>query len=116
MSKYQPNKFLVLKITDKKSKVHYRVFGTWSGGYLDGDSWRLNSGIEAVEAVGPLLLFHGSSGSVYEVHKDMYGSTAWTSGVVEGWKKDHKDGGPHVEILDNQDWTQFNFKGEDNDR
>ena len=116
MNKYQPDKFVVIKITNKEGKTHHRVFGTWAGGYTTGDSWRLNSGVDWVEAKGPLLIFHGSSGSVYEVHKDMYGYTSWTGSVLEGWKNDYDNGrGPKLEILPNQDWTQFDFKGGNKD-
>lgn len=112
MANYQPDRFLILKITNNKGKSHYRVFGSWSGGYLSGDSWRLNSGIESVEAKGPLLLFHGSSGSTYEVHKEMYGVTAYTASVLECWKRDYEEGrGPKVEVLKDQDWADFNFGG-----
>jgi hypothetical protein len=62
----------------------YKVFATWSGGYLDGDSWRLNSGIESVEEDGDYLLFHGHSGSIYKCHKDSYGTTAFGTMVVHG--------------------------------
>ena len=41
----EPNKWVILEI-EFKSGVEYKVFGSWTGGYLDGDSWRLNSGIE----------------------------------------------------------------------
>lgn len=112
MNKYQPDKFVILKITNSKGQTHYRVFGTWYGSYLEGEEWRLNSGIDWVETRGPLLLFHGSSGSIYEVHKDQYGVSSWSNSIVTKWVKDYEAGvGPKLEVLDNQDWTQFNFKG-----
>ena len=39
-----PDKWLVLKIGDL-----YKVYGTWYGGYLGSDSWKINSGIVKVE-------------------------------------------------------------------
>lgn len=46
---YCPDRWLVLKFTeDTTGKVDYRVFATWCGGYLDCDSWQLNSGIVTV--------------------------------------------------------------------
>lgn len=116
MDKYQPDKFVVAKITNKEGKTHCRVFGTWFGGYLNGDEWRLNSGVDWVETKGPLLLFHGSSGSVYEVHKDQYGTSAWTQGILAKWERDYELGvGPKFEVLENQDWTQFDFSGGNKD-
>lgn len=113
MSLYRPDEFAILKMI-LNGKVHYRVFGTWRGSYLSGEEWRLNSGIDWVEVRGPILYFHGSSGSVYEVHKDMYGTgNSWTRFIIEGWQKDFAEGRSkvQVEVLDNQDWTQFDFGG-----
>ena len=42
-----PDSWVVLKIT-AETGVIYKVLAGWSGGYLDGDSWRLNSGINIV--------------------------------------------------------------------
>jgi hypothetical protein len=46
-----------------------KVVAGWSGGYLNGDSWRINSGVVRVDDDGNYYLFHGSSGSVYKCHK-----------------------------------------------
>ena len=112
---YQPDKFVVLKLTTDKGQVHYRVLGSWVGGYLDGDSWRLNSGITEVSAIGPLLYFRGSSGSTYEVHRDTYGLTSYTASVLGKWESDYTlDVGPKVEVLPHDtDWVNFDWEGVD---
>jgi hypothetical protein len=71
MNRYTPDSWELVKITG--TDPHYRVFGSWSGGYLDGDSWRLNSGIVMVEEEDDYYLFHGHTGSVYQCHKETYG-------------------------------------------
>jgi len=68
MSEYTPDVWVILKITNK-GNVHHRVFGGWYGGYLNGDSWKMNSGITRVEDKGELLDFYGESGSVYHCYK-----------------------------------------------
>jgi hypothetical protein len=68
---YAPDQWELVKITG--TDPHYRVFGSWSGGYLDGDSWRLNSGITRCESVGDYYFFYGHTGSVYKCRKDCYG-------------------------------------------
>ena len=40
-----PDKWVVIKILDNEHKI----FASWAGGYLDGDRWKLNSGITKVE-------------------------------------------------------------------
>lgn len=72
MTTYEPNKWVIIKFDTDEGPAHV-VFGSWSGGYLDGDSWRRNSGIVRVEEDGDFLLFHGHTGSVYRVFKDRYG-------------------------------------------
>ena len=95
-----PDKWVVLKF--KGGDEHYRVLAGWSGGYLDGDSWRLNSGITKVEADGDYYLFHGHSGSVYRCHKDSYGLSILTADVYLGLEKHHGD---NVEVLPSTtDW------------
>jgi hypothetical protein len=75
-----PDRWLII---DCEGNGLYKVFATWHGGYLDGDSWRLNSGIDGdVEVDGDYLLFKGYSGSVYKCHKDSYGTTAYGASIV----------------------------------
>lgn len=80
---YHPDKWLLIKIGG--TDPHYRVFGTWSGGYLGSDEWRLNSGITRVEEDEEYYYFYGGSGSQYRCHKEMYGSTAYGWGVIQGY-------------------------------
>ena len=69
MSEYNPDSWVVFKITGVEEKDFYKVLAGWSGGYLDGDSWRINSGIVKVEDDGDYWNFIGDSGSVYRCHK-----------------------------------------------
>ena len=55
-----------------KTDLHYRVLVGTSGGYLDGDSWRLNSGIVLVDESDDYFCFYGSSGSCYQCNKESY--------------------------------------------
>jgi hypothetical protein len=71
MSHYTPDQWELIKING--TDPHYRVFGSWSGGYLDGDSWRLNSGVTSVTEDDNYYYFSGSTGSVYQCHKQGYG-------------------------------------------
>lgn len=70
---YFPDSWVVLKI--KQGKLDsgiYKVLGGWSGGYTQGDSWRMNSGISKVTEDGDYWKFWGYSGSCYVCHKDSY--------------------------------------------
>ena len=83
-----PDKWVVLKIT-RGDEVGYKVLAGWKGSYLEGDSWRLNSGVKDIDANGNHFLFYGYSGSVYICHKDRYGFTTQTAGIYNMMAENH---------------------------
>lgn len=106
MSRHEPNLWVVLKVSDGEDSI-FKVLGSWRGGYLDGDSWRLNSGITRVEREGDLLLFHGRTGSVYVCHEQAYGVSGYTSMVFSSWKEKTD---LSVEMLPEEtDWESFDW-------
>ena len=66
MSTYSPDRWVIVKFNGESSKV----LAGWSGGYLDGDNWRLSSGLEKIEEDGDYYNMINHSGSVYRCHKD----------------------------------------------
>ncbi len=100
MSYYQPDRWMLIKITG--NDPHYRVFGSWYGGYGGGDSWRMNSGITQLIEEDDHYLFIGSSGSTYACHKDAYGANMYGYGVAESYKKKLE---PQFHILDEEEAT-----------
>jgi hypothetical protein len=72
LNKYVPDYWIVFKILSDTNEVLYKVLAGWSGGYLYGNSWRINSGIVGVEEDEDFFHFKGSSGSVYSCMKDRY--------------------------------------------
>ena len=67
-----PEKWVIVKIKDK-SQVYYKVFASWTGGYLEGSSWRLNSGIQDIYLEDDSYRISGWSGSHYICNKTSYG-------------------------------------------
>lgn len=67
MSNYLPDSWVILKINDEL----YKVLAGWSGGYLSGDSWKINSGIVKIEEHDEYYSIYGESGSIYECHKNI---------------------------------------------
>jgi len=94
MSEYTPDNWVVIKFTQqvksgntgygRTERVFYKVLGGWSGGYLDGDSWRLNSGIVDVEETTDSYIFIGGSGSRYICNKTQECLRMNTAGI---WKQ-----------------------------
>jgi hypothetical protein len=85
---YTPDNWVILKIV-LPGEVNYKVLAGWSGGYLDGDSWRMNSGITKVEEEGDYFLFHGYSGSIYRCHKDAEALRSNIAGILTELVKHH---------------------------
>jgi len=100
MREYNPDKWVMLKITYKDKPI-YKVLATWYGGFAKGDSWKLNSGVTKIEEDGQCYLFYGSSGSVYRCHKQTYGMNMYTRGVLASFQKqaDESEGAVTVELL-----------------
>jgi hypothetical protein len=65
-----PDNWVVFKISG--DDPHYKVLAGWSGGYLDADSWRINSGITSVKETATHFEFYGASGSCYKCNKHAY--------------------------------------------
>ena len=78
---YTPNNWVIIKINQPEQDTFYKIFAGWSGGYLTGDSWRINSGITWFEEKEEEILFHGHSGSVYQCYKDGEGFSNTTSDI-----------------------------------
>lgn len=96
---YTPDNWVIVKITRPEGVVHKLLAG-WSGGYLDGDSWRMNSGIVRTSQEGDYVLFHGESGSVYKCHKDGQRLSNATAGIYNTLVNQAKEKGITVEMVD----------------
>lgn len=64
MATYKPDGWTIIEFQED----HY-VFASWSGGYLDGDSWKRNSGITRIVETPEAYEVHGYSGSVYQLSR-----------------------------------------------
>ena len=86
MSKYIPDKWVVIEMDNGEDKIQ-KILSTWYGGYLGSNSWRLSSGITEVEELDDSYIIKNQSGSVYICFKNRYGMSIYTSGILEGFKK-----------------------------
>jgi len=111
MSDYHPDKWVVVKITGNDLPPVYKVFACWAGGYLDGDSWKLNSGITKVTEKTDYFFFDGASGSVYACRTGMYGCTGYGYSVLHDLIKRAADNGITIEILPaDTNWLEINYE------
>ena len=102
-----PDKWVVIKI--ENTETFYKVFGSWAGGYLDGDRWKLNSGIVSVEEDDDNYYFTGHSGSCYKCNKNGYGvMTSYSQGVLNDLIENSYKVDTKAEILSEKtDWINL---------
>jgi hypothetical protein len=107
---YFPDNWVILKIKEGKGTFpFYKVLAGWSGGYLDGDSWRMNSGITKVTEEGDHLKFLGSSGSCYVCHKDTYRLTMANGGVYNSLKENEAFEGQITMMPEDTNWLEIEW-------
>ena len=87
----KPERWVVVDITVDGESTK-KVFAGWYGGYLDGDSWKLNSGIASEQEFDDRWEFTGSSGSVYICYKSAYGLSGYMTSVLSGWTNGIQEG------------------------
>ena len=85
MSEYTPDRWVVLQVNNGTEIIN-KVFAGWYGGYLDGDSWKLNSGNVKEEEFDDRWEFTGHSGSVYTCYKSAYGMSGYMGSILAGWQ------------------------------
>jgi hypothetical protein len=84
--KYDVEGWVILKYTVGNEKVYYRIFASWRGGYLNGDSWRVSSGSEQLpqlSSCGKYWLWPQMSDSCYELPiNEEGGYTSYTGAIL----------------------------------
>lgn len=66
---HRPHGWVILKFTIEND-VFFKIFASWRGGYLDGDSWRLSSGAKeppVLSDCGKYWIWPQESGSCYHL-------------------------------------------------
>lgn len=86
MSVYTPDAWVVIDITTPTDSVR-KVLAGWFGGYLDGDSWKLSSGVTAVNEFPDRYEFINESGSIYVCYKTIQRLTGLTGSMLDSWRR-----------------------------
>jgi hypothetical protein len=101
-----PDKWIIVSFTNNGNRI-CKVFATWAGGYLDGDSWKLNSGIKSVTEDDDYFYFSGYSGSTYKCHKKGYGvATSYSQSIIDKFQEVANKNGSNLIIFDENNWKE----------
>lgn len=88
--KYSPDWWEIIEVKTQDGPL-YKVFASFCGGYLDGDYWRLNSGIASIEVRENCYVVYGYSRSHYFLNKSAQGTSVYGNGVLTRIINDNKD-------------------------
>ena len=108
MADHYPDNWVVLKIKEGKGTFpFYKVLAGWSGGYLNGDSWRMNSGITLVFERENTVDFYGESGSMYRCHKNSYGLRMNNAGIYNQLIEQQQFKGQVFMMPEDTEWSKL---------
>lgn len=79
---YEPDRWVVIKGLLDGEEVT-RIVAGWSGGYLDGDYWRISSVISVTQELDDRYEFDNESGSRYICYKRRWGFNGITANVFK---------------------------------
>jgi len=94
---YYLDNWVILETT-LNNKVDYVLLGGCSGGYLDGDTWRMNSGIKTVAKAGKRYIVTGKSGSIYSIPIEREGLSMSFAYIFNKLSEDYGDAVKIVKI------------------
>lgn len=75
---YTPDAWVLMKTLDS-----VKILAGWRGGYLNGDKWRLSSGVCNIEDKNTYWLITNHSGSIYCCFKQLEGMISIMAGMYE---------------------------------
>lgn len=94
MKTYNPDLWVLVEMWNTQAAVEDRVvkvFASWYGGYANGDSWKLSSGVTGVRIDGEFIEFDNYSGSVYRAYVNNWGASGFGSSVLNSFVEEMKD-------------------------
>jgi hypothetical protein len=90
MSIYTPDRWQVVLLKSKNDSIK-KVFAGWYGGYVNGDSWKLSSGIIGTKEFEDRYEFLNHSGSLYVCYKINQGMSGYMGRIMNGWVESSKE-------------------------
>lgn len=89
---YAPDSWKIVKLTNKENgDVHHRIIAGWTGGYLQGSSWKISSGIEKITDEVDFWNVPNTSGSVYFLYKGREYLSGYVASIYDNLAKTAED-------------------------
>ena len=83
-----PDSWVILEVNHEDEQFQ-KILAGWSGGYLDGDSWRLSSPIKEmnIDIDSDKIVVYTESGSCYNLYKSYQGLRMSNAGIYNQLKE-----------------------------
>lgn len=99
MNIHTPDAWVIVRI-EHDGKIVHRLLAGWVGGYVDGDRWRMSSGITDIYDEETHYLVKNQSGSKYRCDKASQRLTGMMQNVFWSYEQDYKGLGATIEVVD----------------
>ena len=98
-----PDKWLILEITDKTHGTFRKILGSWYGGYLGSDSYRVSSAVQKSTETENDYEFVTET-SVYICRKGSQGMNPIATTVLVKMTNHAESVGSTVKVINDYDW------------
>ena len=101
MSTYTPDRWVMIEFDYGSEKIR-KIFAGWYGGFANGDSWKLSSGVTETAEEGDYYVFTNYSGSIYRCHKQGKGMSGYMYSIYSSWQEQvaREGSGVSFELVD----------------
>lgn len=104
---HTPDLWQVLVIESEEYGKSFKVLGSWYGGFVGSNSWKLSSGTESITFDGQYYTLPQASGSTYVLYKDAVGMSGFTHSIYAGFLKDAEANGFSLKIASIEDVMEY---------
>jgi len=93
-----PDSWVIIEVNNEGEQFQ-KILSGWSGGYLDGDGWRMSSPIKEmnIDIDSDKIVVYTKSGSCYNLYKSYQGLRMSNAGIYNRLKEKFGD---KVEIVE----------------
>lgn len=103
---YMPDSWVILRFESKEYGAVDKVLAAFIGGYTQGNSWKLSSGIVSVDYSEGIYTMPQASGSTYVCYENSERLSGMISGIYDGFLKQLEGTGSTAKLILMQDYLR----------
>jgi hypothetical protein len=88
----KPDVWVIVELSgDKVQSRYHRILAGWYGGFANGDSWQMSSGVTKIVDKDTYWEVHNTSGSIYHCYKHIERFSGYTQNVYNSYQEENCD-------------------------